>query len=555
MRRLMLLLCIATVNAVANECPAWTPDRASQEMRTLDQQLRRWDAAYHRDGYSPIDDTLYDQSRVRYAQWRACFPAQAPIVAEPLQSARGSVVPPVVQTGLAKVADAEALAAWMRARGDADLWMQPKADGVAVTLLYIDGVLRQAVSRGDGERGEDWTAKVRAIAAVPNRLPDAPPRVVLQGELVWRMAGHVQATQGSVGARSKVAGALARTDLDAATAAQIGLFVWDWPSGPADMPARLAGLRAFGFADAAAYTVVVTTIDEVRRWRERWYHAPMAFAADGIVVRQGHRPAASTWRAQAPAWAIAWKYPPAQALAEVVAVEFRVGRSGRVTPVLELVPVRLDDRVVRRVSVGSLARWRTLDIRPGDHVALTLAGLTIPRFDSVVWRAPQRVSIEVPDPHAYGSLSCWHPGPGCERQFLARLEWLGGKHGLGLDGIGAGTWRSLIDAGLVDGIVDWLALTRADLAAVPGLGDARADALADSFAQARQRPFEAWSYALGLPAPGTARRWAEVAARDAAAWRADGLTAAQAQRWVEVSGDDEVRVVAGQLHQAAVAGF
>jgi DNA ligase (NAD+) len=557
MRRLIpLLLLIATVHAFAGECPAWTPEHASQEMRALDQQLRAWDAAYHRDGYSPIDDTLYDQSHARYAQWRTCFPDRAPPVADPLQDTRGTVAPPVVQTGLAKVADADALAAWMHARGDTDLWIQPKADGVAVTLLYVDGRLRRAVSRGDGERGEDWTAKALVIAAVPKHLPNAPSSVVLQGELVWHIADHVQATQGSVGARSKVAGALARADLDAATAAQIGLFVWDWPDGPPDMPARLAGLRAFGFADAATYTVAARNIDEVRAWREHWYHAPMPFAADGIVVRQGHRPAASTWRAHAPTWAIAWKYPPTQALAGVVAVQFRIGRSGRITPVLELEPVRLDDRVIRRVSVGSLARWRKLDIRPGDQVALTLAGLTIPRLDSVLWHAQQRVPIEVPDPHAHNASSCWHPEPGCERQFLARLEWLGGKRGLGLDGIGAGTWRGLIDAGLVDGVVDWLPLTRAELAAVPSLGVARADALANSFAQARRRPFDVWSRALGLPAVGALRTWADVAGRDAAAWRADGVTStAQAQRWVSVAHDDEMRAVAEQLHQATVPGF
>ncbi len=556
MRRLIaFLLCIVSLPAFADECPAWAPDRATQEMRTLDQQLRTWDVAYHQGGDSSIDDTVYDQARARYARICACFPTQAPPVVDPLLGTRGSVVPAVVQTGLSKVADADALAAWMHARGGTDLWVQPKADGVAVTLLYVDGVLRQAISRGDGERGEDWTAKLGQVAAVPKQLPNAPQRVVLQGELVWRSAGHVQATRGSAGARSKVAGALARTELDAATSAQIGLFVWDWPTGPADMPARLAGLRAFGFADAATLTVAVTRIDEVRDWRERWYHASMTFAADGVVVRQGHRPAASAWRARAPAWAIAWKYPPAQALAAVVAVEFRVGRSGRITPVLELEPVRLDDRIVRRVSVGSLARWRTLDIRPGDHVALTLAGLTIPRLDSVVWRAAQRMPVEVPDARAYDAASCWHPVPGCERQFLARLEWLGGKQGLRLDGVGAGTWRRLIDAGLIDSAVDWLTLTRADLTAVPGLGDARAEGLAQRFAQARQQPFEVWLRALGLSALGMADTWDKVAGRDASAWRANGLSPAQAQRWVEMIRSDDMHGIADQLHQAAVAGF
>ena len=536
----LLLLLIAMSRAGAGECPAWPPQRASEELGALDRQLQAWDLAYHRDGVSPIDDSLYDQARARYAQWRDCFPAQAPAPADPLLGTQGHVRAPVAQTGLAKVADADALAAWMQARGDRDLWVQPKADGVAVTLLYVNGVLQQAVSRGDGERGEDWTAKLKAVTAVPKLLPNAPSRVVLQGELVWRLEAHVQATHGSVGARSKVAGALARIELDAATAAQIGLFVWDWPSGPPDMHSRLAGLSAFGFADAAANTLAVATIAEVRAARERWYHAPMPFAADGIVVRQGHRPPASTWRGHAPAWAVAWKYPPAQALAQVRAVEFRIGRSGRITPVLELELVRLDDRVIRRVNVGSLGRWRKLDIRPGDQVALTLAGLTIPRLDAVVVRAQQRLPIEVPDAHGHDIASCWHPVAGCEAQFLARLEWLGGKHGLDLGGIGVKTWRALVDAGRVDGVVAWLDLTRADLAAVPGLHGRRADALLERFARARKQPFAVWWRALGLSTRPAPQDWAGV--------RRFAPAPAFAR-------DPDVADIATHLQRDAIAGF
>ncbi len=502
-----LLMAAATATG---DCPAWTPDQARRELGALDRQLQAWDLAYHRDGVSPIDDTLYDQARMRYAHWRGCFPQQAPIDANPLQGTRGTLRHPVMQTGLAKLPDADALAAWMRARGDTDLWMQPKIDGVAVTLLYVDGELRQAISRGDGERGEDWSANVQVIDAIPKRLVHAPSRVVLQGELYWRLEDHVQAMHGSVGARSKVAGALARDRIDADTARHIGLFVWDWPNGPDAMQERLDGLRAFGFADAAAFTLAVEDVDEVRDWREQWFHAPLQFAADGIVVRQGHRPPASAWRAKPPPWAVAWKYPPAQALAEVVAVEFRVGRSGRITPVLELAPVRLDDRTIRRVSVGSLPRWRELDIRPGDQVALTLAGLTIPRFDSVVWRAQRRVPVEVPDARAHGIATCWHPQPGCERQFIARLAWLGGKHGLAIEGVGAGTWQRLVGAGLVAGVADWLDLDRDRLAEIPGFGSTRADALLAAFAQARRQPRASWLRALGLSESAIAASDAEI---------------------------------------------
>ncbi|HEX7112805.1 MAG TPA: NAD-dependent DNA ligase LigB [Mizugakiibacter sp.] len=549
-----LLLC--AVAATATACPAWPLAQARAEMQALRARLEAWNHAYRVDGRSSVDDAIYDQAQARLAQWRACFPAQAPAMPAPLADASGNVRAPVVQTGLAKLPDAAALAAWMRARDAADLWVQPKADGVAVTLLYVDGALRAAVSRGDGTYGSDWTAQAQRIAAIPKRLLHAPPRVVLQGELVWRLPGHVQARDGAAGARAAVAGAMARATLDAATAAHVGLFVWDWPSGPDEMRSRLAGLAAMGFADSVAYTQPAPDLDAVRRWRARWYRGPMPFAADGTVVRQGRRPPPEAWRPAPPAWAVAWKYPPAQALAEVHAVEFAIGRSGRITPVLRLEPVQLGDRRVARVSVGSLAHWQRLDIRPGDQVAIALAGLTIPRLEGVVWRAQRRVAVTPPDPHAHDALSCFRLAPGCERQFAARLAWLGGKQGLALDGVGAETWQALTASGRVRALLDWMTLTPSALANVPGIGAARATALAQAFATARQRPFDAWLRALGAP-PATTRaaNWTTASARDAAAWQARGLGPAQARQAAAFFQAADVRALAAQLHAAGVAGF
>ena len=256
------------------------------------------------------------------------------------------------------------------------------------------------------------------------------------------------------------------------------------------MEARLTGLQAMGLADSVTYTHAASSLDEVQRWREQWYRHAMPFAADGTVVRQGHRPLATNWQPAPPTWAVAWKYPAASALAQVRAVDFTVGRSGRITPVLQLEPVQLDDHRVQRVSVGSLRRWQELDIRPGDQVEVALAGLTIPRLQSVVWRTQQRAVVTPPDPDHHGPLSCWQAGAGCEQQFRARLVWLGGHQGLQMEGLGEGTWQALIDAGLVHGLLDWMHLTSAQLATVPGLGAARANALARAFAGARQRPFQ-----------------------------------------------------------------
>ncbi len=552
------LMSLAMPPAQAASCPGWSPAQARQELLALHDRLDGWNHAYRVGEQSPVDDAVYDQAMLRFEQWRRCFPAQAPPAPAHLADAGGRAVAAVAQTGLAKLPDAAALEAWMRERADQDLWVQPKADGVAVTLLYIDGQLYQAVSRGDGLHGTDWTARAHSIAAIPQQLPQAPARVVLQGELYWRRPGHVQVDDGGANARSAVAGALARDALDGATAAQIGLFVWDWPGGPADMPERLAGLKAMGLRDSVNYTQPVNSLKDVKRWREHWYRHAMPFAADGIVVRQGRRPEATSWQASPPKWAVAWKYPAASALAEVLAVEFTIGRTGRITPVLQLEPVQLDDHRVHRVNVGSLSRWRAWDIHPGDQVQVSLAGLTIPRLQSVAWRTKQRAALELPDPAAYTALTCWQPSAGCQQQFLARLVWLGGRQGLQLNGIGADTWRALIDAGLIRQLLDWMRLTPAQLASVEGIGGARAASLARAFAGARQRPFARWLQALGMPArvSNEPASWAALSKRGVSQWQAlDGIGAGRAAQLVDFFGSGEVRAQAARLHAAGVQGF
>lgn len=550
------LPCVGT--ACAQDCPRWSGVQARQEMTALAARVDDWNHAYRVEGRSPVDDAVYDQAVRRLGEWRSCFPAQAPGMPPQLADAGGATLAPVVQTGLDKLDDAAALDAWLRARDASDLWAQPKVDGVAVTLLYLDGQLRQATSRGDGVHGSDWTAKALRIEAIPGRLPHAPPRVVLQGELYWRLSGHVQARDGGANARSAVAGALARTTLDAAIARRVGLFVWDWPDGPPAMAQRLSGLRAMGLEDSVAWTQRVATLADVQAWRERWYRQELPFAADGTVVRQGRRPPASTWQARPPTWAVAWKYPAAQALAEVRAVTFTVGRSGRITPVLELDPVQLGDHRVRRVSVGSLQRWRKMDIRPGDHVEVALAGLTIPRLQAVAWRARERVALAVPDPRAHDAWSCWQDTPGCEQQFLARLLWLGGAEGLQLDGVGRDAWQALIDGGVLHDLLDWIKLTPAQLLAVPQLTPGRAQALRQAFASARRKPFARWLRALGAPAVGLrgGEDWRILSARDTEAWkRVEGVDAAKARRLAQFFAQPTVRAHAARLHAAGVPGF
>jgi DNA ligase (NAD+) len=550
-----LMLCALSSLTFA-ECPGWPEDRAAMEIETLAAQVAHWDDAYHRRGLSLVDDEVYDQTRQRLEQWQTCFTPAAGSAADPLASSGGPIAHPVAQTGLSKLGSVEAVGAWLEPR--TDVWVQPKVDGVAVTLRYRNGALMQAISRGNGSHGQDWTATARQLRAVPSRLP-ATDEIILQGELYWRLDDHIQADSGSAGARGSVAGAMTRQTLDHTTAEQIGLFVWDWPNGPVEMQARLDGLGAMGFKQSVALTQPVETATQARDWREHWYRHPLPFASDGIVLRQGQRPDALRWQAQPPHWAVAWKYPLRTAVARVRDVQFSIGRSGKITPVLELEPVHLDDRRVSRVSLGSLARWQAEDIRPDDQIAVTLAGLTIPRFDTVVWRSKQRRPITAPDPRRYHPFSCWQVSSGCEQQFVARLVWLSGKSGLNLPQLGPGTWQALVESGQVNGLLDWLHLDQRRLLQVPGIGEASASTLAASFQLARDRPFAQWLQALGVPPSGDAvlaNNWEALAATSVEQWQTEpGIGSKRAKQLRQFFTTPDVARLRQHLQEAQISGF
>ncbi|MBK5531656.1 NAD-dependent DNA ligase LigB [Pseudomonas sp. TH08] len=551
---LFVLLHLLCLTGYASQCPDWTPTQAQREITALQNQINQWDNAYHREGRSLIADELYDQSLAQLNEWRACFKLSSPT--DPLRTASGSIAHPIAHTGLDKIHKAEAVETWLRERKD--VWIQPKIDGVAVTLIYRKGVLQQAISRGDGVSGQDWTASARKIDAIPQRLTQ-PLDLLVQGELYWHLSEHVQARSGSVNARAIVAGLMGRKSLDAEQASGIGLFVWDWPQGPAQLPERIAALTKLGFATIEPYSHPVTDFAAAQKWRDHWYRSPLHFATDGVVLRQSQRPPAERWQARAPYWAIAWKYPFAQALAEVRRVNFKVGRTGRITPVLELKSVMLDDREIKRVSAGSFKRWQDLDIRPGDQVAISLAGLTIPRLDSVVLRATERTDLNIPRADDFHALSCWQPTPGCEGQFLARLTWLSSKQGLAMQHVGRGTWEKLLETGHLNNLLDWLTLDAPELAKIAGFGERSSTRLMHSFHNARQQPFAQWLKALGLPPTGQAQladSWQALAQRDTEQWQAEaGIGPGRAAQLSAFFRDPQVLALSEILQAAGIDGF
>ncbi|MFJ4065382.1 NAD-dependent DNA ligase LigB [Pseudomonas sp. NPDC089996] len=554
MPSLLLFLLFLSFNTQADGCPTWSPERARAEIASLHATVRQWDDHYHRLGQSLVPDEVYDQSRQRLLNLQSCFALEKAL--DSLASARGPIAHPTPHTGVDKLPDEPAVTKWMD--GKTGVWLQPKVDGVAVTLVYRQGRLVQLLSRGDGNQGHDWSRHIEMLEGINRHLP-SPLDLTLQGELYMRLGDHVQAQAGSVNARTTVAGLLARKQLGREQGADIALFVWDWPHGPRDQGERMARLAALGFTDSQRFSVAIDSPEEAAHWRMHWYRTALPFATDGVILRQNARPSADRWQTNAPYWIAAWKYPFAQALSVVRDVHFRIGRTGRITPILKLQPVQLDDRRVAQVSLGSLARWQALDIRPGDQVAISLAGLTIPRFEQVVHRATERHSITAPALDQYGTLTCWQAGERCEEQFIARLTWLSGKQGLAMPGTGPGTWRRLVQAGLVTSLADWLALDAEQLAQLSGISDTSARRLQQSFEAGRARPFAQWVSGLGVPVPRNMQlegNWATLAKRSNVEWQTlPGIGEARALQLQAFFATEHVQALAQQLSESGIHGF
>lgn len=208
-RKYMVLILLLGHLPVWAVCPVWSPAGAHEEISQLQQQITQWDASYWQQGVSAVDDGVYDQLNAQLRQWQRCFgeEPQAEVPAPPIS---GTISHPIPHTGVRKLADKPAIQQWLRNRSD--VWVQPKVDGVAVTLVYKDGSLVRAISRGNGLKGEDWTQKVRRIPSIPQTTKGLLANSTLQGEIFLQQEGHIQQKRGGMNARSKVAGMLMRQD-------------------------------------------------------------------------------------------------------------------------------------------------------------------------------------------------------------------------------------------------------------------------------------------------------------------------------------------------------
>lgn len=537
-------------------CPAWSPARAQEEISRLQQQIKQWDDDYWKEGKSEVEDGVYDQLSARLTQWQRCFGNETRDVMMP--PLNGAVMHPVAHTGVRKMADKNALSLWMRERSD--LWVQPKVDGVAVTLVYRDGKLNKAISRGNGLKGEDWTQKVRLISAVPQTVSGPLANSTLQGEIFLQRKGHIQQQMGGINARAKVAGLMMRQG-NSDTLNSLAVFVWAWPDGPHLMTDRLKDLATAGFTLTQTYTRAVKNADEVAHVRNEWWKAKLPFVTDGVVVRAAKEPESRHWLPGQAEWLVAWKYQPVAQVAEVKAIQFAVGKSGKISVVASLAPVMLDDKKVQRVNIGSVRRWQEWDIAPGDQILVSLAGQGIPRIDDVVWRGAERTKPTPPE-NRFNSLTCYFASDVCQEQFISRLVWLGSKQVLGLDGIGEAGWRSLHQTHRFEHIFSWLLLTPEQLQNTPGIAKSKSAQLWHQFNLARKQPFTRWVMAMGIPLTRAAlnasdeRSWSQLLLSTEQFWQQlPGTGSGRVRQVIEWKENAQIKKLGSWLAAQQITGF
>jgi DNA ligase (NAD+) len=456
--------------------------------------------------------------------------------------------------------------------------VEPKLDGVAIELVYERGALVGAGTRGDGETGEDVLHNVRTLRTIPARLvgDDVPARVDVRGEILFPLEGFARMNEALERAgrkpfenpRNAAAGTLRQ--LDAAVAAERPLVFFAHSLGaveggelPDSHAETLAALARWGLPvspDSAVCDGIEAAIAAVEDLRLRRDGLPHEI--DGAVLKVDRRDLqeALGFVTRSPRWAIACKYPPPEVETTLQGVSFQVGRTGTVTPVAELAPVRVGGVTVSRASLHNKDHVAELDLRVGDRVVVVRRGDVIPKVERIVPDAAHDGRPPVTFPAACPAcdtalvrkdfkdgkreiLACPNAF-GCPAQVRAGLRHFASRGAMDIEGLGEKLVDQLVTAGMVKTVADLYDLPerRHALVNLERFGGKSADNLLDALEESKGRPLARGLFALGIPTVG------EATARDLAAHfgSLDAIAAASVDELVAVKGVADW--VATQVH-------
>ena len=401
---------------------------------------------------------------------------------------------------------------------------EPKLDGLAVELIYERGVLVQASTRGDGTIGEDITAQIRTISAIPLRLTGKADDLAVRGEVFMRHAGFRRLNTQQLAEnkppfanpRNAAAGSLRQLDPAITASRPLDFFAYGVAS-PQDTGCQtqadlLAFLSDLGIPTnpltrrCADINEVIAAFAEMAASRHN-----LPYEIDGMVVKVDSLDLQERLgsKARAPRWAVAWKFPASQASTTLRDVEFQVGRTGAITPVAILEPVNVGGVLVSRATLHNQDEFLRKDLRLGDTVIVQRAGDVIPEIVKPVieLRSGEERPILMPT----SCPSCSHPlersvdevvtrcnNSHCPAQRRRSLIHFAAKPGLDIEGLGARAVEQLFDLGLIQDIPDIFNLQVDQLAGLEGWGEKSAENLIEAIAQRKNPPLGRFLAALGI---------------------------------------------------------
>ncbi len=551
--------------------------------RELAAAIRRYDHRYYILDAPEISDAEYDALFRELAELERRHPELA-TPDSPTQRVGGGIADgfpevahPAPLLSLESIASADELAEFLNrverelGREEPECCLEPKFDGLSIALTYEAGVFVRGATRGDGQSGEDVTANLRTIRSIPLRLPEgAPARLAVRGEAVLptpdfeRMNRALAAAGRPVFANPRNAAAGSLRQLDSAVAASRPLaflaydvLLWEGEGAPSTQSGALRALAELGFRAAPegpgereeawwdTARGLPTILDFHRSLAEGRARFPVEL--DGAVVKldslADQRELGE--RSRTPRWAVAFKFPPEQAETALLGIEVQVGRTGKLTPVARLAPVRVAGVTVSKATLHNEAIVQALDLRAGDRVRIQRAGDVIPQVTAVArrgdgseaWAMPERCPECGHLVRAEGAYHRCSGGWDCPAQRLEKLAHFVGTGAMEIDALGDELVGVLIEDELVRTPADLYRLTRQRLLEVaprptaPPFDEARARALAARL-QARDHSLDRVLVALGLPGvgPGTAAKLAAAHTTLASILEGRGRAAAAVRR-------------------------